>query len=371
MSIVTIGTVGDIMINTTLGDSPLYDILKNATISTANLECPLTDCEIMTDKLIGLRAPPSVAGQLPRLGLDVVSVANNHALDYTDKGLLDTVKYATQAGVKTVGGGKNLEESLAPVIIEAGTTKIAFIGVACTLPLGSSATEKRPGIAPLRVYSSIALDSAIAEEQPGTSPFVHTAVVQDDLDTVRGVIQKTKKSADLIIISIHWGVPPGWSASFQGHLAEYQAPLGRALIDAGANIILGHHPHVIHGIELYNEGIIFYSLGHFIFHYMRSIKKVRPKLTRPAPPYRLEYLDLASPHARESMVVLIEIETAGNLKPRVKRLEMTPCVLDQDGEPITTTAEQAQGILSRLKIYSEEFGASIRVEGQKAYLDVT
>jgi len=371
MSKITIAAVGDIMVNTTLRHSPLYDILRSCTVATANLECPLTDCEIPTDKLIGIKSPPSVADQLPRLGLQVVSVANNHALDYTEKGLMDTIGVVNQVGVKTVGGGENLEESLAPTTIEVGPAKIAFIGVACTLPAGSVATVKRPGIAPIRVYSTMAVDSAIAEEQPGTSPFVHTTVVPDDLDKVAEAVQKAKRSADLVIVSIHWGVAAGWTAAFHGNLAEYQAPLGKALIDAGADIILGHHPHVIHGIEIYRGGIIFYSLGHFIFQYMRSIKRERPKLTRPAPPYRLEYLDLASPHAKESMVAVINLEAPESQKPEVTGVEMTTCVLDSDGEPIESTPEQAESILSRLKTYCEEFGTKIRIADQKGYLDMT
>lgn len=370
MSKITIAAVGDIMFRTTLRNSPLYDILRNSTVATANLECPLTDCEIPTEKPLGIKSPPSVADQLTRLGLQVVSIATNHALDYTEKGLMDTIKYVSQVGVKLVGGGRNLEDSLAPATIEAGAVKIAFIGVACTLPAGSAATNKRPGIAPIRIYSTIAIDSAIAEEQPGTSPFVHTTVVKDDLYSVAEAIQKAKKSAELVIISIHWGIAAGWSAGFHGNLAEYQTPLGRALIDAGADIILGHHPHVIHGIEIYRGGIIFYSLGHFIFQYMRTLKQERPKSTLPAPPYRRENLDLGSPHAKESMVTVIKLEASEHQKPRITEVEMTTCMLDNDGEPIESTPEQAESILTRLRVYSKEFGTEIRITDQKGYLDI-
>lgn len=371
MSKISIAAVGDIMVSTHLRPSPLYDILRNSTLAVANLECPLTDCEIATDKLVGIKSPPSVADELPWLGLHVVTIANNHAMDYTEKGLMDTIKYVTQVGVKPVGGGKNLEDCLAPATIQAAATRIAFIGVACTLPAGSPATNNRPGIAPIRIYSTLGIDSAIAEEQPGTSPFVHTRVLQDDLEMVAKRIHEAKKSADLVVISIHWGVAAGWSAPFQGKLAEYQAPLGRALIDAGADIILGHHAHVIHGIETYHGGIIFYSLGHFIFHYMKNIKGKRPQLNRPTPPYRLNYLDVAHPHAKESMVTVINVTIPENQKPKISGVEITTCVLDNDGEPIESTPEQTLSILTRLKAYSEEFDTKIRIDGQRGYLDIT
>jgi poly-gamma-glutamate synthesis protein (capsule biosynthesis protein) len=370
MSRITIAAVGDIMFGKDLKDNPLYDILRRSTVATANLENPLTDCEIPADKLIALKSPPSAADHLPGLGLQVVSIANNHAMDYTDKGLLDTIENVTRAGVKIVGGGKNLADALAPATIAAGTIKIAFMGVACTLPAGSVSSDKRPGIAPIRVYSTIAIDSAANEEQPGTSPFVHTSVVQKDLETVCGAIQKAKKCADLVIISIHWGVAAGWSAAFHGNLAEYQTPLGRGLIDAGADIILGHHPHVIHGIENYREKLIFYSLGNFIFQYVGDIQAERPKLSRPAPPYRLEYVDLASPHAKESMVATISIETQESTTPKISGVEITPLELDSDGEPIESTSHQAEATLNRLRVYSEEFDTKIRITGQKGYLDM-
>jgi len=371
MAGITIAAVGDVMVNAPLGASPLYEILRKSTVATANLESPLTDWQISASPSLALKSPPSVADHLPRLGLHVVSVANNHAMDYTDKGLMDTIKYVTGAGVKTVGGGRNLEESLAPAIVEAGGLKIAFVGMASTLPPGSAATDHKPGIAPIRVYSSIAVDSTITELQPGTSPYVHTKAVQPDVDIALEAIRKTKKTSDLVIVSIHWGVPIGWMAPFHGTLAEYQAPLGRALIDAGTDIILGHHPHVIHGIEIYRGGLIFYSLGHFIFQFMKTMKKEVPRYGRPTPPYRREYLDLASPLSRESVVAVIYLETSEKRDPKISGVEMTPCMLEEDGEPVESSPEEANRILSRLKSYSEELGTPIRISGNKGYLDMT
>jgi poly-gamma-glutamate capsule biosynthesis protein CapA/YwtB (metallophosphatase superfamily) len=370
MATIKIAAVGDIMFGKHLKESPLYDILRRSTVTTANLENPLTECEVPADKLIALKSPPSAADHLPGLGLQVVSIANNHAMDYTAKGLLDTIENVTRTGVKIVGGGRNLAAALAPAVIEAGPLKIAFMGVACTLPAGSVASEKRPGIAPIRVYSTIAIDSAASEEQPGTSPFVHTRVVQDDLETVCGAIEEAKRSADLVIISIHWGVAAGWSAAFHGNLAEYQTPLGKALIDAGADMILGHHPHVIHGIEKYRGKPIFYSLGNFIFQYLGGIQAERPKLSRPAPPYRLEYVDLAFPHAKDSMVATISIEAQETKPPKITGVEITPLKLGNDGEPVESTPDEAEEILNRLRIYSQEFDTKIRITDQKGYLDM-
>jgi len=365
---ITIAAVGDIMVNAPLGTSALYKILRKSTVATANLECPLTDWESSASPSLALKAPPHVADQLPRLGLHVVSIANNHAMDYTERGLIDTIKYVNGAGVKTAGGGKNLEESFAPAALDAGDLGIAFIGMACTLTPGSAATHEKPGIAPVRVYSSIAMDSTISELQPGTSPYVHTRAVQSDVSIAVETIRKAKKTSPLVIVSIHWGVPIGWMAPFQGTLAEYQVPLGRALIDAGADMIFGHHPHVLHGIEVYHGGLIFYSLGHFIFQFMKTMKIQALRFGRPTPPYRREYLDLASPLSRESLIAQIHVETAGRRKHRISGVELTPSILDGDGEPTACSPEQARSILNRVKTLSSEHGTKIVIRNGKGYL---
>ena len=391
MAHMTIAAVGDIKFSTRLKPSPLYAILKNSTVATANLECPLTRCAIPADKLFAIKVPPSVAGQLPTLGFRVVSIANNHAFDYGERGLLDTLRFVTQKGIKVVGGGRNFKEALTPATIKAGPLNVAFLGVACTLPPGSAAMEKKPGIAPIRVTATLAVDSDEAQEQPGSSPFVHTHVVQDDLEAVMKAVQRAKASADLLIVSIHWGVTPGWQPVFQGHLAEYQSPLGRAMIDAGADIILGHHPHVLNGIEVYRRGIIFYSLGHFIFQSKgiaadeeaipdrsvgmdtsRQLTSISPysKGAKQAIVAAVKRL-LSSPQAKESMIALIHVEALKGRKPRMIGVEIIPCMIARDGEPVESNAEEAQNVLSRLKIFSEEFGTRISATGQKGYIDLT
>ena len=391
MARLTIAAVGDIKFNTPLKPNPLYDLLRNSNLAAANLECPLTNHDVPADKIIAIKVPPSVAGRLPTLGLRVVSIANNHALDYGEKGLLDTLRYVTQKGIKIAGAGRDLKEALTPATIKAGPLNVAFLGVACTLPAGSAALENKPGIAPIRVHSALAVDAEEAQEQPGSSPFVHTYAVQDDLEAVMKAVRKAKAAADLVIVSIHWGVTPGWQPVFQGHLAEYQSPVGRGLIDAGADIILGHHPHVLNGMEVYRRGIIFYSLGHFIFQSKgvaeekkgppaRSGRIDQSKLPAPASPYSKETKQaivaavkrlLDSPQAKESMIALIHVDVLKARKPKIIGAEIIPCMIDRDGEPVACNAEEAQNVLTRLKTYSEELGTWVRFAGQRGYIDIS
>ena len=116
----------------------------------------------------------------------------------------------------------------------------------------------------MRVRTRFETDVSITDEQPGTSPYVHTEVVGGDLAQAVTAVRDARGRSDVVVVSVHWGVPPGWAAPFQGVLAGYQRPAAHALIDAGADLILGHHPHTLHGVEIYKDRPICYSLGNFI-----------------------------------------------------------------------------------------------------------
>ena len=140
-------------------------------------------------------------------------------------------------GVQVIGAGATLDDALRPVVTEHRGVRVAWLGFACTLPAGPAATPDRPGIAPLRVLVRIEVDSSVLGEQPGTSPYVWTSVDPDDLALASRAVEMARENADVVVLSIHWGVPPGWTAPFQGTLADYQQPAARALIDAGADVV--------------------------------------------------------------------------------------------------------------------------------------
>ena len=103
----------------------------------------------------------------------------------------------------------------------------------------------------------------------------------EDVAQAQGVIRQARRDADVVVVVIHWGVPPAFLAPVQAPLADYQRPLARALVEAGADAIVVHHPHVVHGVELIDGKPVFYSLGNFVFHRLGSQLVVE----RPSPPY--------------------------------------------------------------------------------------
>jgi poly-gamma-glutamate synthesis protein (capsule biosynthesis protein) len=353
-------TAGDVMLIHPLGDSAAFAWLQEADLACANLEVPLSHRGYPADKPIVHRADPALAGELATLGLDVVSFANNHSLDCGPEGLLDTLAALSEAGVAVVGAGERLTAAMQSRTLRAGPARVAFLGLSSTLPVGSAATDDRPGIAPLRVRVGLVADAPISEEQPGTAPYVATEVLADDLERAREAIRTARRDADAVVAMVHWGVPPGWAAPFQGLLAEYQRPLGHALVDAGADLVLGHHPHTLHGVEEYAGGLICYSLGNFIFHSLAPGSSMQ--LSRPSPPYDLRYV--RPPELMESAVFLFTCED------RRWSLEIRPCAFDEQGECRPVSGARASAILERVAAHSAELGTNVRIEDGRGSVTV-
>lgn len=216
-------------------------VLHQADIAFANLEMPLSD----RGRLGGLqrdgrdsvfRGPPSFAGVLAWAGIDVVSTANNHALDAGEEGLLDTRASLLAAGVQPVGTGRNLDEARRPAVIERHGVRIAFLAYSMVdQSRAGYALNTRSGMAPL-------------------DPFL----VAEDIAAAAGHAHHT-------VISLHWGIDD------QRSFPPSARRLARSLIEAGADVVVGHHPHLPAEVEAYNGGVIFYSLGNFIFGHYRAV----------------------------------------------------------------------------------------------------
>jgi poly-gamma-glutamate capsule biosynthesis protein CapA/YwtB (metallophosphatase superfamily) len=178
---------------------------------------------------------------------------------------------------------------------------------------------------------------------------VHTRALTADLEAAQAAVRQARHQADVVVFAVHWGVPPFWRAPFQGDLAEYQQPVGRALIDAGADLVVGHHPHSLQGIEVYQGKPIVYSLGNFIFHMPLPVDD-SPLLRRL--PYRLD--GLKDRRWTESMLLMIDIGRPGNAA-----YEMWPLSVDFEGNPHLLENEEARNLIERVADLSRPFGAHV------------
>jgi poly-gamma-glutamate capsule biosynthesis protein CapA/YwtB (metallophosphatase superfamily) len=354
----TLAAAGDILMSSGLNTKAL-DCLASVhavDVATGNLEFVLTDSKANADKFIGLDVSPVHTDDIVSLGFQVVSVANNHALDFGVDGLRETLANVAAAGMIPIGGGENLEESLRPAIVEAGGKRVAIFAASSTLPNSSAAGPYSPGIAPVRVINRYRIDGVTIDESPGMSPYVETEAVASDVIRLCDAIRDQADTVDQVVVHLHWGVPFGWVAATQDEIADYQRPLAHALIDAGATLIVGHHPHYIQGVEYYKDVPIFYSLGNFIK------QKVRASVGREGihPPYKMD--SVRGYWNKIGCLALVEWHEAAD-RPRCKFLILQ---LDDAGEPHNAERKTAQALLDRIHAQCLNWGTEAIITEEDA-----
>jgi poly-gamma-glutamate capsule biosynthesis protein CapA/YwtB (metallophosphatase superfamily) len=210
----------------------ISDKLKQADIVFGNLEGPISDKGEEPDKISSFEMSPKVIEGLNYAGFNILSVANNHVSDYGPEAFEDTLLRLKTAGIDFTGGGQNEAAAKMPLIREVNGTKLSFLAYNENCTSSEKAEVTRPGI---------------------------NCLTGDDLESFKEEISQAKESADIIIVSLHYG------KEFTQTLSQFQVDFSKAAIDAGADLVIGHHPHVIQKYEKYKDKYIFYSLGNFVF----------------------------------------------------------------------------------------------------------
>lgn len=208
----------------------LQTFCQESDLFFANLETPIsTQGEIYLEKTYTFRCSPAVVKTLNAGNLNVVSLANNHIMDFGPEALAETIALLKQHNIAHTGAGPNLAAARTPAILEKNGIKVAFLAYNNTFPLEFNATTTQAGTA------------------PGDPRYLSVDV------------KKARQLADIVVVSFHW------SSELLKERKSYQADLAKVAINAGAHLVVGHHPHVIQGVEVYKHGLIAYSLGNFIF----------------------------------------------------------------------------------------------------------
>lgn len=196
--------------------------------------------------------PPEMAQIFTDCGFDAVTLASNHMYDFGPEPLLDTRALMLGKGIQVTGAGKDLAEAHEPAIVERKGVKVGFLGYCSVMPPGGEAAVGKPGVAQLRVKTYY------EPHGPHAPARIYTEPDERDLKMIVDDIAALRKRVDIVIVAFHWGVV--WIPRV---VADYQVSVAHACIDAGADMILGHHSHIPKGIEIYKGKAIFYSLSHF------------------------------------------------------------------------------------------------------------
>ncbi len=301
--------------------APLF---HDADVVFCNLETALSDRGApMEGRTTALISRPENVRLLKEAGLKVVSMANNHSMDFGSEAMLHTLELLDEYGIAHAGAGKTIGEARKPAIVKTRGISFAFLAYTTnsSIPRGFSAGLQSPGLAVLRISPYF--------------PPPHTN--QEDLKAMELDIREAKKQADVVVVSCHWGVYDGGTYTVTLH----QQGIGKAAIRAGANIVLGHHQHAYQGVEVYRGKIICHGLGNFIFDTISTIH--HPELV-------LFHCTLQKKKLRECW-----------LQPLLQDSEAHPRILAPEDE-------KSIQILAHLQELSQELGVRLDIRQGRAYI---
>jgi len=304
--------VGDVLLAASVGDAiDRHDVhwpwqgtrgmWDDADLVVANLEMAITTDGEEEDKQFNFRAAPSVLEGLQSAGVDLVTLANNHSLDYGASGLLDTVEALRAIGIPFVGAGPDDETAYAPHIVEIGGARIGFLGLSRVYPYAHwVATGRRPGVASGYDYA---------------------------LERVLRVVDAVRPSVDALVVLVHWG------SELADHPREIDLAFTDALLEHDVTAVIGHHPHVLQGMSWHDDAFVAWSLGNFVFGSFRET-------------------------TRQTGVLVLDFADDG----RVIEAAFRPMQIDAV-RPMPPSADQRQAILRRMRTLSRFFGTVVTPAG--------
>jgi poly-gamma-glutamate capsule biosynthesis protein CapA/YwtB (metallophosphatase superfamily) len=331
--------------------------LRAADLCLAQLETTMSERgAAVPHAKLALRAPIAMARAVRSAGFSVMSFAGNHCLDFGYEGFRDTLRHAAAAGIRLCGAGDNLAAARAPVYVDIAGTRVAVLAASSILPEGYAAESTRAGCAPMRAHT---LYEQTEPDQPGTPPKCRTFAHRQDLAALLGAISSARANAEVVLVSLHWGLH-----MVRSTLADYQIEVAHAAIDAGADAILGHHPHVLKGVEIYRGRPIFYSLGNFaieqphIWDPAISTTQSFRHLVSLNPSWNLERAYTLPEITRLTGIAILKASGPGAIESRFR-----PAWIDDDSVPHVLADEDPRfaEVAALLRQSSHEAGFNTRI----------
>ena len=251
--------VGDLVLDEPDADSffdATRELLRAGDVTVGHVETPHTD---RGQELVGdVPAPASDPKNLLALGpagFDIATLAGNHIFDRGAEGIEDTIAGLARQGIAACGAGPDLATARAPAIVERGGRRVAVLSYNCVGPKEAWAGPRKAGCAYLRILTHYELEMA----SPGGPPSIFTFADPASIEAMEADIEEARGRADTVVVAFHKGI-----VHTPATLAMYERPIAKAAIDAGADIVISHHAHILRGIEIYKGRPIFHGLGNFV-----------------------------------------------------------------------------------------------------------
>jgi hypothetical protein len=300
------------------------------------------------------RLDPEYATIFKAARADVVSVASNHALDFGWEALEDTIELFKSWGMAVVGGGATEEDAHRPVILEKNGVRTAILAYCSVIREGQAAVGDHPGLAGMRARTWY----VPVDFQPGCPPQIMSEALERDVVAMERDIQEAKKIAHAVVVCLHWGL-----RYIPKVLATYQEPVAHRAIDAGADVIIGHHPHTLKPVEVYKGKVCFYSIGNFLTTGNQGTDKKSHAEWNLFWYERKPGSNYAFPdHCREMVLPKLTITPHG-----VERVAMVPGYINDLAQPVPVTAGDPlfDKVMDRLEWVSAEWPHKFDVVGNE------
>jgi len=246
----------------------------------------------------------------------VLSLANNHSMDFGWPALEDTIDGLRSFGTLTVGAGRTLEHAVKARFVDVESTRIGFLGVSTLLPVGIRASADRPGVAGIRVRTSYEIHPEAFQEEPGMPPTIRTHVVAEDQAWLEKLVWQAAGECDALMVISHMGY------GVDHRLLEFESPFAESILRAGAACVVGDHVHTIRGATCGPSGLVIYGLNNFIKQFAAFEPSAEQRMLIEA--------QRAVAGADPSLGLIASIELAGG---RCVRGEFSPISYDSWGLP--------------------------------------
>lgn len=363
---ITIMAVGDVILDEPDPASffePSASLLRSGDVTVVHIEVPhTTRGNGYSTDVPAPPADPTHLGALVEAGVDVATLAGNHMFDQGPHGVLDTVGTLAGLGIATAGAGVDLAAARAPAIVERRGVTVATLSYNCVGPKDSWASAAKPGCAYLEVLTHYELDHA----SPGGPPTIYTFATPKTLDAMADDIASARNQADIVVVAFHKGIGHTPAA-----LAMYETAISRAAIDAGAHAVVGHHAHIMRGIEVYKGAPIFHGLGNFVTVTRALSVEDNPSPERLAWAQRREELFGFAPdptmpgypfhpESRNTVVATIEADRSG-----VVGAGFVLCFIDQAARPVPVAWDEGgRGVAAYVEDITARAGFDTTFERQ-------
>ncbi|MBI4334833.1 MAG: CapA family protein [Chloroflexi bacterium] len=335
--------------------SRVHQKIKEADISFAHLERIFSTrgcLQYRDHNTAQARVDPQNAKSLVFAGFNVISHAGNHCFSYGPEALLDSIDVIRGNGMKVIGAGKDIVEARRPAILERKGVKVGFLGYNSVLPVEYEAREGKPGCAPIHVATYFEAQGY----QPGTPPKIITIAREDDLQAMEEDIRRLRNDVDVVIVSVHWGLD-----AVPGVIAMYQPGVGHRAVEAGADLVIGHHGNTIKGVEVYRGKAIFYSLGNFGQEGARRSEPPKPG-PRAAADASSTHRKASAEERRYVMMVKCVINRKG-----AQKVSILPVWTNQRAEPefLSRSDPRFEEVRRYIEPLCKELGTTLTPEGDE------